>query len=87
MGDRLSAHTDQSPPAQPRALLTLYLSSRQLSTSGAFGAKASGKNLRAKDRLAACGESPCRLYCSALLSTAFSASGFSSSPGVWPAPS
>lgn len=51
---RLSAPAGE-PPAHPlgEALLTLYLSSRQLSTSGALGAKASGRNLSAKERLAA----------------------------------
>lgn len=70
-----------------RTLLTLYLSSRQLSTSGALGANTSGRYLRAKDRLVACGVSPWRLYCSALLRMLLRTNGLSSSPGVCPAPS
>lgn len=69
------------------ALLTLYLSSRQLSTSGALGANTSGRYLRAKERLVACGVSPWRLYCRALLRMQLRTSGLSSSPGVCPAPS
>ena len=75
------------PARRGDASLTLYLSSRQFSTSGALGANASGRNLRAKERLAAYGVSPCRLYCRALLSTELSTSGLRSSPGVCPAPS
>lgn len=85
-GSARALGTDPAAPAR-QALLTWYLSSRQLSTSGALGAKASGRNLRAKERLAASGLSPCRLCCRALLSAELSTSGVRSSPGVCPAPS
>jgi hypothetical protein len=78
---------NRPPHTHSRMLLTLYLSSRQLSTSGALGANTSGRYLRAKDRLVACGVSPWRLYCSALLRIQLRTSGLSSSPGVCPAPS